>query len=252
MDDLLAMPWPTGGNGASLDRQTKQLRLDAVRVALENGHDLDIFQEFRHLIEGDGSHGTLTDANDLEKLVPMFANLLDRELKSKQYASLAIIFDGLSDKGDRVSVLFRGVRADESMLLEQHLLDMPLSSAPYNHTVLNHILLKAIGKVREIGGAEGQCMEQIRFFVHDDADVNIKSGGFLRAGLFPKALDFTCLCQFLDRVWTVRIADSVDRFESLWYSLFRNDKRRHIFREVTALEFPAKGKMKVFITYLSC
>ena len=134
VEELLRLPWPRQ-EGAFVDMPSKLLRLKALRTALQHGRPLAVIDEFEPLIVGDGSRGSLPESSHMARLIPLYGQVLDTFFKKKRYISLGIIFDGLSDKGNWVSILARGVLEGESMVLEQHLLDMPHTSSPYNHAV---------------------------------------------------------------------------------------------------------------------
>ncbi len=246
VDKLLKMPWPQN-EGAYIDLDSKKLRFQALDVILSNGRPFAVLDEFRPLIEGDGSRGSLTDSNHLANLMPMFKIQLDLDLKEKRFCSMSLIFDGLSEKGSWVSILCRGVLAGYSMQIEQHLLDMPHTSSPYNHAVLNKFILVACQLIQGCGeGADPSDTEFVRFLVHDDAEVNNKSCDLLIGGLFYLAKDISCICHVLYRIGERTAAPLVEKFESLWLAIFKNaDKRRNLFRQLTQLSFPSFNKIKV-------
>jgi hypothetical protein len=241
------MKWPAH-EGAFLDVHSKKLRIEALGIALENGRPIAVISEFGGLIERDGSHGTLGDPSHLSKLIFLFGKFLDEALQRKKFYSVGIPFDGLSEKGNWVSVLMRGVEVGESMQVIQELLDMPHTSAPYNHAVLNKIILKAASKLQ--GSAEGPQEEPghdlVRFLMHDDAEVNNCSAEFLKAGVFTLAMDFSCLEHVKYRVGENTAMPLLEKFRSLWLSVFKNaDKRRHLYRQITNLPFPSFNAIKV-------
>lgn len=249
LDELLKLPWPDG-EGAYLDLPSKKLRFEVLCIAVENGRPLAVLDEFRHLLERDGAYGRLTDSDHLANLLPLIGVVMDRRLQKKRFISLGVVFDGLSEKGSWVSVLGRGVLAGEESLVDQFLLDMPHTSAPYNHAVLNRILLKAISKIQECTDdakkLEDKNVDLIRFLIHDDAEVNNKSCDFLRSGIFVDALTFSCLCHVKYRVGGSTTCDLVESFDGLFVAVFKNaDKRRHLFRQMTGLSFPSRNKIKV-------
>jgi hypothetical protein len=222
-----------------------------------------VIQEFRGLIERGGEDGKLTDSSHMAKLIPLFGKAYDETLKGKKFVSLGAIFDGLSDKGNWVSVLIRGVLEGEEMILEQHLLDMPHTSSPYNHAVLNKILLKAFGRLLPSDDSDDDAMDidavneppskgssLIKFLIHDDAEVNNCSCRFLIEGLFVGALDIDCLCHVLSRVGGALACTTLKRFDSIWLIFFKNaDKRKHLFRRLTGLSLPSRNKIKWHSAY---
>lgn len=243
VEKLLNMPWPQK-EGAFLDYESKKLRFQTLEVVLAHGRPFAVVDEFRCLIES-GTRGSLTDSDHLANLLPMFKTQLDSDLHAKRFCSMAFIFDGLSDKGNWISILGRGVRAD-SMQIEQHLLDMPHTSAPYNHAVLNMAILTASASIRGCGGGGDADVSFVRFMIHDDAEVNNKSCGFLIDGCFTNALDISCICHVLYRIGEMTEAPLVEKFAALWLAIFKNaDKRRNIFRQLTKLAFPSFNKIKV-------
>lgn len=244
--EILSMAWPSH-EGAFDDAKSKKLRIEALGIALSNGRPLKVIEEFRVLIEGDGTSGTLSDSSHLAKLIPLYGRAIDAALTKKKFYSVGIVFDGLSDKGNWVSVLMRGVLVGESMQLVQELLDIPHSSAPYNHAVLNKILIKAIAKLQDSNyEQDGPAHDLVRFFMHDDAGVNNLSCEYLTAGLFTLAMDFSCLEHVKYRVGENTSMSLLEKFRALWLALFKNaDKRRHLFRELTGLPFPSFNAIKV-------
>lgn len=242
---ILSMPWPKG-EGAYLDLATKKLRIEALAAVLEHGRPLSVLDEFRHLVERDGADGTLTDSSHMANLIPLFGEAMDAKLAKMKFYSIGIIFDGLSSQGDWVSVLLRGVLVGESMEVVQLLLDMPHTSSAYNHTALNQILLHAIGKLRHQLGPSESGTDLIRFFIHDDAQVNKKSVRFLREGLYVNSMDISCLCHVLERIGEKLNCPLPTRFMSLWLTFFSNaNKRISLFRELTNAKFPSYNRIKV-------
>lgn len=249
LDKMMAMPWPQS-EGAFLTPATKLLRLSTLTAILQHGRPLAVLDELRSHIEGDGSRGTLTHSNHMGNLLPLFETELDRVLSEMKFYSLSIIFDGLSDKGNWVSVLFRGVLVGESMHLVQGLLDMPHTSRPYDHAVLNKILIKATSKLQRCGGLRSQGEDLVRFLIHDDAEVNNKTCRFLQESLFTLSMSISCLCHVEDRVGGRAEIPLLEKFQDIWYSLFKNaDKRRTIFRHLTNLPFPSLNRIKWHSVY---
>lgn len=239
VSQILAMPWPKH-EGTTLDPASKLLRVKALSIALSHGRPLALVDEFRELIEGNGNRGTLTTSKHLGQLIPLFGKSLDSNLAALKLYSVGIIFDGLSKDGEWVSVLLRGVEIGESMVLKQVLLAMVHNDTPYDHAVLNGILIPAIAKVGHLGN---DC---VRFFIHDDASVNSKSTNFLIGGLFTSAFDLKCMCHILDRVGSHILCPLMDEFCSLWQSIFKNSSKRiNLFRKLAKAKFPSYNQIKV-------
>lgn len=238
---IMEMPWPKG-EGAHLDVASKKLRIEALRIALENGRPLAVIEEFRELIEGSGESGTLTEESHLSKLIYLFGIFLDSELKTRRFISIGGVFDGLNKDGEWASSLFRGVLEGEEMILLQGLLDMPHTTAPYNHAVLNRILIKAFSKLSHCGPLE----KLFRFLMHDDAAVNNLSCTHLKEGMLPAAKSISCIVHSLDRIGHNPFIPLVVEFKDDVTSIFTNaDKRKFIFRRLTQLDFPSINKIKV-------
>jgi hypothetical protein len=234
------MPWPKK-QGAYLDISSKKLRLESLKIALENGRPLAVLDEFRGLIEGASGKGTLTDQSHMSKLIYLFGNFLDSDLGKKKFISLGGIFDGLSDDGEWVSVLYRGVEEGEAMTVIQGLLDMPHTSAPYNHAVLNSILIQGFTKLARCG----PLTELLRFLMHDDAEVNNLSCKHLKDGLASNAISFSCIVHVLNRIGDNTFKKHLEDFLGDVLSLFKNaEKRKAIFRRLTKLAFPSINKIK--------
>lgn len=257
LNELLALPYPSG-EGAYADPASKKMRFETILVVVENGRPVKVAEEFRKLIERDGTQGRLTDPSHMAKLIPMVGKVYDSRLKKKKIVSLGIIFDGLSDKGSWVPVVARASLEGREMIVEQFLLDMPHTSSPYNHAILNQIILKAISKlddedIVDYGNADEnkpkRLNELVRFFMHDDAEVNNKSGAYLREGMFLLSNEFSCGCHCLYRVGENVATELVDEFDDLFIGIFKNaDKRRHLLRLLVGLSIPSRNKIKVTIS----
>ena len=118
---------------------------------------------------------------------------------------------------------------------------------------MNNILIRAINKLEDSNNYDPGNLKAslVLFFMHDDAEVNNKSGAYLREGLFVKSNEFSWVCHILYRVGENTLIDLVEEFDGLMLSLFKNaDKRRHIFRQMTGLSMPSRNKVKVFFLVL--
>lgn len=149
-NQILSSEWPKN-EGAFLDLPSKVLRVKALGNVLRHGRPLAVLDEMRALIEGDGSYGSLTDSSRMANLIPLFGKALDTALSKKRFYSVSLIFDGLSEKGNWVSVLFRGVLVGESMTVVQGLLDMP-------HTALTALRFPDSKYHYHPGGSEAGLM----------------------------------------------------------------------------------------------
>jgi hypothetical protein len=258
---ILSMEWPKA-EGAFLDVKSKVLRVKALDRVLKNGRPLAVLDEFRDLIEGDGTSGTLTDSSHMSNLIPLYGVAMDKALSEKKFYSAALVFDGLSDKGNWVPTLFRGVLKG-TFTLAQGLLDMPHTSKPYDHSLLNSIIIKAAFKLERCGDSlEFPLSRLIQFLIHDDAEVNNLASSLLIGALFQRAQSVSCQCHVQYRIGECVCMPEVEKFLSHWLAIFKNaDKRREIYRERTHLAFPSFNKIKVLvflllfhhsIIYLSC
>lgn len=236
--DILAMPWPKN-EGVTKDVSSKKLRIQALSIALRHGRPLAVIDEFRALIEGDGKAGTLTDSNHLARLIPFFGTIMEKRSKALKFYSTANIFDGLSADGEWALSIMRGVKVGTFELV-QLLLRARHTDAPYDHKVLNAILLESYNNAPQ-GFATLN-----RFLIHDDAAVNNKSCDLLIAAFFSLAQSFSCQCHVMERIGIELDTELVDSFFSSWMALHKNAlKRISLCRQFTRTKFPSHNAIKV-------
>lgn len=191
--------------------KVKAFRLRALMTALDHGRPLAVLDEFKDLLVGDGSNGTLTSSAHMAHLLPLVDTYLDHEFKSHKLYSVSAIFDGASDDGERVVLLLRGVVVGESMRIIQRLAALVHMDKAYNAATLNEII--STGMVKN-----GVVASMVNFFVHDDVSVNKRSAADLKATMYTRAFDISCFSHVFQRVGENTVAPLVFL---LFYSLLR-------------------------------
>lgn len=188
----LSQPWPKGG-GVNLLPKVKAFRLRVLMTALDHGRPLAVLDEFKDLLVGDGSNGTLTNSSHMAHLLPLVDTYLDNEFKSFKFYTIGGIFDGASDDGERVVLLVRGTPVGESMRIIQRLAALVHMDKAYNAATLNEIISTGLVK-------NGVTAAILKFLVHDDVSVNKRSASDLKAALYTQNFDISCYSHVFQRV----------------------------------------------------